>query len=130
MSDPLSRAIEQLEKADKLLGDVFSIGIWTKSDDCSDNRERRRGLREVDWAVSDAWRALSSVGVAYPVLQREVDALLTEIRSLVATFEPLPDSITDIMGENPALDVTIMESREKLGVLIARMEKLSRMNHA
>lgn len=92
IADALSRAIEQLEKADQLLSEVFSIGLWTKSDDCSDNRQRRKFLREVDWALSDAYRALSGVRVEHPEDQTEVDALRSDLHPWWRSSRPFPTS--------------------------------------
>lgn len=86
LTDPLTRAREQLELAARLLYDADNVGLWIKSDDDSDNRNKRRWLREADWAVSDASRALKSIDT-----ELTDTTLLADVLAMVAELEPLPE---------------------------------------
>jgi hypothetical protein len=105
VAEAVGRAVEELKTAKRLLDEVYTIGLWSKSDDCSDNRRKRQGLRETDWAVSGAQRAVASI--AAPLRDERLDALEADLRALVARIEPLPDTVTDTMGDNLALDSTV-----------------------
>jgi hypothetical protein len=100
MQDLLKRAAEQLELCVQLLEDVWRIGLWSKSDDSSDNRNKRRGLREADWAVADACRQLEAA-------QSE---LLPDVKAFLAEVEPLANEVIDTMGDNPQLDAAIFKA--------------------
>ena len=97
-AEALARAIAELETAKRLLEEIASLGVWFRSDDCSDNRRRRQGLRETDWAVSGAQRALA--GIPTELRDARLDALETDLRSLVARLEPLPDTVSDTMADD------------------------------
>ena len=115
----IQRAIDQLELAARLLADVYSIGVWVKSDDCSDNRNRRKGIRETDWAVSDAYRAAASVD------SPEAQALARDLKALVAVLEPIPDTISDIMAESLDFDVMISDLQKKVENLLERARQIA-----
>jgi hypothetical protein len=93
-----------LKKAQGLLGEVYSIGLWSKSDGCSDNRQKRQGMRETDWAVSGAHRALKELRPRLQEVPETLVALEQDLAALVAVIEPLPETIIDTMLETPALD--------------------------
>jgi chromosome segregation ATPase len=121
--EALTRAVEELETAKRFLGEVSTIGLWTKSDDSSDNRRKRQGLRETDWAVSGAQRALAAV--AAPLRNERLEALETDLRALVARLEPLPDTVSDTMGDSPSLDATILSLSEEVTRLRERASLLA-----
>lgn len=105
VAEALSRVLAELETATRLLDEVYSIGLWSKSDDCSDNRRKRQGMRETDWAVSGAHRALKGLRPRLREIPEPLDALERDLASLVAVIEPVPETISDIMADhNPALD--------------------------
>ena len=104
----MSRVIEQMELASKLLEEAGSVGLWIKADDCSDNRERRRLLREADWAASDAFRHATECK--------------EELRVLLESLEPLPDMVTDIMLDlPPALEDKIRAAQEQIQQILERV---------
>lgn len=103
----LARAIESLDEAARLLNEAYTIGLWVRADDCSDNRNRRRVLREADWAASSAERELAGNAALAPLRE--------EIRAIVAALEPLPDFVTDTMIDNPPeLDSRIRHALEQI----------------
>lgn len=114
----MNRVVEQLELASRLLDEVFSIGLWTESTDSSDNRNRRKGIRETDWAVADAYRAAASID------SPEAQALARDLLALDASIEPIPDTISDIMATNVGFDATIRELQEKVTELLERARRL------
>ena len=114
----LDRVVEELSTARRLLDEAYSIGLWSKSDDCSDNRRKRQCLRETDWAISGALRALNG-------LPAPVDAIARDLRALVAVVEPLPDTVTDTMGTNGELDATISRMSDEVDGLSKRAARLS-----
>ena len=118
VADALDRVVEELSTARRLLDEAYSIGLWNKSDDCSDNRRKRECLRETDWAISGALRALNG-------LPAVVDAIAGDLRALVAVVEPLPDSVTDTMGANGDLDGTIGRTSDEVAGLSKRATQLS-----
>lgn len=125
--DALARVLAELNAAQHLLEEVNVIGLWSKSDDCSDNRQRRKGLRETDWAVSGALRALTDLRSHQPDLPAGLSALEDGLRALVKVLEPLPHTVLDTMADTGPLDVTIRELlreisnlREKASQLAAR----------
>jgi hypothetical protein len=97
-AEALARAIADLETAKRLLEEIASLGVWSRSYDSSDNRRRREGLRETDWAVSGAHRELA--GIPTELRDARLDALETDLRSLVARLEPLPDTVSDTMADD------------------------------
>lgn len=121
----LRRADEELSTAERLLAEVYSIGVWIKADDCSDNRRRRAGLRETDWAVSGAYRALKAITLVWPDLQASVDALAREAAALVRILEPLPDTIPDTMLETSQLDTAVNSVQEQVSALRERVRALA-----
>ena len=114
----LRRVVEQLDLAGRLLAEVYSIGVWVKSDDSSDNRERRKRLRETDWAVADAHRAAASVDSS------AAQDLARDLMALDAIIEPMPDTISDTMADNLGFDAMISELQEKVAALLERARKL------
>lgn len=114
MHAEVTRAIDQLELAARLLEKADNVGLWVKSDDCSDNRNKRRLLREADWAASDAHRQLIAIG----------SDLEPEARALVAEIEPLSDVVTDTMLSNPHFDLRIMQAIAHVEALAARVRAL------
>ena len=119
----LASAVGDLETAHRLLAEVYSIGLWSKSDDCSDNRKRREGLRETDWAVSGAQRAVAAVRAQ--LQDARLDALEDELRSLVTALEPLPDTVSDTMLETSALDAAISPLSDQIARLRERVSVLA-----
>ena len=114
--DFLRQALEELSSAERLLSEVSSIGLWMKSDDSSDNRRRRSGLREADWAVSAAYRALNSLE------SESLTSRAQEAHQIVQALEPLPDTIPDTMGDNPALDLAVRTLADQVEALRGRVE--------
>jgi len=109
MSRP-ERVLEYLNRADELLNEVETIGLWVKADDTSDNRRRRKALREADWAASSAFRE------AEGELRAEIDALVKQL-------EPLPDFVTDTMLDLPwELERKIRAAREEIERLRASLK--------
>lgn len=99
----LKRAVEQLQLAARLLEEADNVGLWTKSEGCEDNRDKRRLLREADWAASDAGRQLP---------RNE------EIRALVTMLEPLPDLVTDTRLSTPELNEQIRNALKTIARLL------------
>ncbi|HEV7239064.1 MAG TPA: hypothetical protein VGQ36_07450 [Thermoanaerobaculia bacterium] len=122
--DLLRRAQEELSSANRLLSEVYSIGIWVKADDCSDNRRKRTGLREADWAASGAYRALNEIECEWPDLQTAVNSLAQEVDAIVRALEPLPDTIPDTMGDNLELDCTVSTLAGQVEALRERVEAI------
>lgn len=121
----LERVLEELKTAKHLLDEVYSIGLWSKSDDSSDNRRKRQGMRETDWAVSGAHRALTALRPRLQEVPEPLHALERDLGSLVAVIEPLPETIIDTMGENFALDSAINNISEEVTRLSARASQLA-----
>jgi hypothetical protein len=122
--DLLRRAEDELSAAGRLLSEVYSIGLWVQADDSSDNRSKRNALRETDWAVSGAWRALSAIQLEWPDLQVAVASLAGDTHSIVRLLEPLPDTIADTMGENLSLDATMSSLTDQVAALRERVQNL------
>jgi hypothetical protein len=117
--DVLQRILWELEKADELLAEAYSIGLWVKADDSSDNRRRRTVLREADWEVSAAMRNAAELQI-----DRQLEQ---DLHALMKLLEPLPDLVSDTMIDNPPeLDGKISEAREEIGRLRGRVEGLLR----
>lgn len=116
---PAQRIADRLDEAKRLLDEVYSIGVWVTSDDSSDNRRRRELLREVDWAVSGALRTVADLppGPAIEPLRRDLEAL-------VRIVEPLPGTVSDIMGDTLALDSAILDVTERLAAIREQVEPL------
>lgn len=124
LGDALARVHEELSTAHRLLNEVYSIGLWTKSDDSSDNRRKRQALRETDWAASGALRALTTLPQQSDV-PASIHGLEHELRMLVAILEPLSDTVTDTMGEDSALDSIVGNVSEKASELLQRAAQLA-----
>ncbi|HJQ39653.1 MAG TPA: hypothetical protein VKB93_21120 [Thermoanaerobaculia bacterium] len=103
-----------LEQTATLLTEADNIGLWVKSDDSSDNRNKRRLLREADWKSSEGVRALEAAGVELP-------GLLEDFRELMHFLEPLPDDVTDWMGANPQLDLKVRKALDMIERLGAKL---------
>jgi chromosome segregation ATPase len=123
--DALARVMEELSTARRLLEEVSAIGLWSKSDDSSDNRRKRKGLRETDWAVSGALRALTELRSHQSDVPASLSTLEDELRVLVGVLEPLPDTVTDTMGENALLDSAISNISDKVSELLERASRLA-----
>ena len=124
LADALARVQAELSTAIGLLNEVSSLGLWVKSDDSSDNRRKRQALRETDWAVSGALRALTTLPQQGGV-PASIHDLEQELRMLVAILEPLPDTVTDTEGENPALDSIVGNASDKASELLQRAAQLA-----
>jgi len=120
----LARVMAELDKARRLLAEVYGIGLWSKSDDASDNRRKREGLRETDWALSSALRELTDLRSHHPNIPASLGTLEDKLRALVGALEPLPDTVSDTMGESRRLDSTISEISSEISNL---MEKASHL---
>lgn len=120
--DLLRRAGDELSSANGLLSEVYSIGLWVKADDCSDNRRKRTGLREADWAASGAYRALNAIECEWPEIRTSVNGLAQEVDAIVRALEPLPDTIPDTMGDNLELDSVISTLAGQVEALRERVE--------
>lgn len=117
IADALERVVAELSTATRLLQEVYVIGLWSKSDDCSDNRRRREGMRETDWAISGAHRALTTLRQHLQEIPEAIDNLERELQALVAVVEVLPDTVSDTMGDTLALDVDINRTSESVAKL-------------
>lgn len=122
--EALASVVNDLNTAARLLEEVSVIGLWSKSDDSSDNRRKRQGLRETDWAVSGALRALTDLRSADVDVPAQFQELEDELRTLVAQVEPLPDMVSDTMGVNFALDSAMIAAARKLSELQPRVVQL------
>jgi len=126
ISDALKRVMGELETAQRLLDEVYSIGLWSKSDDSSDNRRKRQGMRETDWAVSGAHRALKGLRPRLREIPEPLDALEGDLAALVAVIEPVPETILDTMADhNPALDSAHYRISEEVTRLSERASRLA-----
>jgi len=117
----LQRVLDDLQKAGTLLHEALYIGLWVKSEGSEDNRRKREALREADWAVAGAVRTVASKREAtgFGTLAR----LERDLCALDAMIEPLPDVVTDWMGENQELDSRIrkaLEEVERISEYVAR----------
>jgi hypothetical protein len=121
LGDALARVQAELSTAIGLLNEIYVIGLWAKYDD--DNRRKRQALRQTDWAVSGALRALTTLPQQGDV-PASIHDLEQELRMLVAILEPLPDEVIDTMGENPALDSTLGNASRKASELLERATQL------
>jgi chromosome segregation ATPase len=129
MFDPvayvLKRVQDQLENAQRLLDEVYSIGVWVQSDDCSDNRNRRRGLREFRTEIGGAQVSIRDMEAEPPP---GIDGPLKELRRDLEEFyeelRPLPDSISDTSGNTQELDSNIRKFRERVSGLQERTGRL------
>lgn len=128
VAEALIRVTQELDTARRLLGEIYSIGLWSKSDDSSDNRRKRNGLREKDWAVSGALRAITELRSYQPDSPESLNKLEDEMRALVAAVEPLPDIVTDTMGEDGVLDSAIGHISEKVSELLTMASDLAEEN--
>jgi hypothetical protein len=116
----LDRVAENLVNAHQIVNDVYVIGVWSTSDDSSDNRQRRKGLREADWAASGASSKLRSFETTEPELQRDFALLDADIRAVVADLELLLDTVSNIMDSTLALDVSINDAKAQIEALRER----------
>lgn len=115
IEEHLTWTIRWLQGMQRHLREALSIGVWMKSDDSSDNRNKRRELSD---AASDAWSAADQLSrITAFEMQKALNPMLAEIRELENALRPLAESILDTMGENPALD-------RRLGQLEDQMEEL------
>jgi predicted RNase H-like nuclease (RuvC/YqgF family) len=97
--------------------------VWSKSDDCSDNRNKRNGLRD---AASDAWSAGQNLEKAqrqFPELQDALEPLRLDINALHHSLK----SLADIMGKNPRLDHEIDKNHSRAKELLARLAPILEM---
>lgn len=130
MSSP-DRAAEELQRVARTLSilserlaEVDTIGLWSKSDDSSDNRRKRQGLKEADWDASFVNRVLTEflplAGETRPDLQPVADAA-AELQEML---EPLAGLVTDTMLANYDLDIRLTRAREKTAALQAHVARL------
>lgn len=124
-AEALARAVEELKTARRLLEEVGVIGLWSQSDDSSDNRRRRQGLRESGWAVSGALRALTTWRAAQPDVPPPLAALEEDLRTLVGVLEGLTNDVTDTMGENLQFYVAVSKAAEQVAGLLERATRLT-----
>jgi hypothetical protein len=123
--EALKEVLGDLKKAQGLLDEVSTIGVWSKSDGCGDNREKRQKMRETDWAVSGAHRALKQLRPRLQEFPEPIDALERDLASLVAVIEPLPETILDTMLDTPALDSAIYGISPEIARLSERASQLA-----
>lgn len=121
IAEALHRVVQELQTASRLLSEVYTIGLWSKSDDSSDNRRKRDGLRETDWAISGAHRALRDLQSD----SAELVALERDLHALVLEVEQLPGMVSDTMGENLTLDSAIREISQKVTTLMERALRMT-----
>jgi len=108
IAEALKRVVTDLTTAHELLAEVYSTGLWSRSD--GDNRRIRQALRETDWTISGAHRALRELSDVEPALPEPIEALKRELQALVARIEPLPNEVTDTMPDQHLwLDVEVMQ---------------------
>jgi hypothetical protein len=113
MRDALNAAADALDDAIRLLGEAYRIDLWSKSNDASDNHRKRDLLREADWAVARAHRALMNLP--------ELELLANDVTELLRFIEPLADSVTPDMGANGPLDASIDDASTRAAALVDRM---------
>jgi len=123
----LKYVVECLDRADQLLNEVDTIGLWVKSDDCSDNRRKRTALRETDWTLYGAVAKINNLLPDVPAAQVALGQLCERLRKLVAVAEPLPDRVTDISDKDPELDKIIRDMRDEIAELRDRAQLLLRV---
>ena len=123
-ADELVRVARTLGLLSERLAEADTIGLWSKSDDSSDNRRKREGLRGADWDVSYVNHVLTEflplAGEARPELQPLADAAA----ELQARIEPLAELVTDTMETNYDLDVRLSQARERTAELQAQVAAL------
>jgi hypothetical protein len=112
----LTRISRTLGIAKDQLAEVDSIGLWSKSDDSSDSRRKREGLREAGSSISYAGRTLKEADL--PAL-RPIAAALAEFEAMVA---PLAGMVTDTMGTSHDLDYRLSRARTKAAELLELIE--------
>jgi len=124
-------AAEELVRAARTLGllserfaEVDTIGLWSKSDDSSDNRRKRQGLREADWDASYVNRVLTEFLPLAGEARAELQPLADAAAELQALIEPLAGLVTDTMGTNYDLDVRLSHAREKAAELQGQVATL------
>lgn len=116
---------ECLARADELLNEVDTMGLWFTSDDCSDNRRKRTALQEADWSVSGALAKVRKTAPEVPAARMALDGLGEQLRALVSTLEPLPDFVTDVMADrDPELLEKVGKAREEIASVRARTKQL------
>jgi hypothetical protein len=116
---------ECLARADELLNEVATMNLWSTSDDCSDNRRKRKALREADWTVSGARSKVKKTAAGVPAPRPALDGLEKQLDALVAMLEPLPDFITDVMADrDPELEEKVGKARDELAKVRERTQRL------
>jgi hypothetical protein len=121
----LKRVQDQLQNAQQFLAEVSSIGVWVTSDDCGDNRERRRRLREFRTEIGGAQVSLRDMkaepqpNIAVPLqeLSRDLDVLYKELA-------PLIESVTDTFNDVPDLDSIVRKLEARVSALQQRTSLL------
>ncbi|HEX8674074.1 MAG TPA: hypothetical protein VF710_19405 [Longimicrobium sp.] len=123
-ADELVRVARTLASLNERLAEVDAIGLWSKSDDSSDNRRKRQGLREADWDASYVNRVLAEFLPLAAETRAELQPLADAAAELQALIEPLAGLVTDTMGIHYDLDVRLSHAREKAAELQARAAAL------
>jgi hypothetical protein len=123
-AEELARVARTLGLLGERLAEVDAIGVWSKSDDSSDNRRKRQGLMEADWDASYVNRVLAEFLPLAGDARLELQPLAGAAAELQALIEPLSGLVTDTMGTNHDLDVRVSQARERTAELQARVAAL------
>jgi hypothetical protein len=115
----LTSAMGALDEAHALLAEVDGIGLWSGSDDDSDNRHRRAGLREADWAVSRAHREIRECVAQGRELRHRLEPVEAELAELVRFMESLPELVSVTRDPNFLLSRGVGEARERVSAVHA-----------
>jgi chloramphenicol 3-O-phosphotransferase len=111
----LETAAERLAETARLLEEAGNVGVWVRSDDAGDNREKRRLLREAGWEAASALRALPETP-RLPATRARMTALAEQV-------EPLWEIVTDTMDVNYDLDSRVMAAQSEAEELAKRLRR-------
>jgi hypothetical protein len=123
-AEELVRVARTLSLLSDRLAEVDTIGLWSKSDDSSDNRRKRQGLTEADWDASFVNRVLTEFLPLAGEARQELQPLADAAAELQALIEPLAGLVIDTMLTNYDLDVRLSRAREKTADLQAQVAAL------
>jgi len=113
--------VHNLQSALTLLTDAQTIGVWVSSDDSSDNREKRRKLRDALIEISYATAHLERETIANVDVTAAMTALRRQLDAAHNNLQPLPGQISDTMarddysvdGEVSRIEDTLTEAMER-----------------
>lgn len=123
-AEELVRVARTLGLLGERLAEADTIGLWSKSDDSSDNRRKRQWLMEADWDASYVNRTLAGFLPLAGDARAELQPLADAAAELQAMIEPLAGLVTDTMVANYDLDVRLTRARGKTAELQAQVATL------